>query len=100
MLESFRVFEKKESGWDYENPIWHIYVERKNRRNIEKIIWGIVPSGFIEVGEKKDLVENKIYLVIGESPGGFGSVKFVINKKGHSTVLSLFVKSKNLGQRS
>lgn len=83
-LNDFGVYVKKQNDWDYKNPIWSFELRPGASKEIYKIQYGKIPSGFQEYKQAEKLIEGIHYLVMGMGAGCNGSVTFKIIKKNAS----------------
>jgi hypothetical protein len=88
-IENFSVITKKNGEWNYEDPVWRIDAENGRNKRVKAIKYGIIPEGFIESSENRNLKSNTPYLAIGFSAGGHSSLEFYFNTEGVAVAGSL-----------
>jgi hypothetical protein len=75
-LNSFLVVSRNSQGWDYKNPVWAFEREPGSYVIVERITYGMTPSGFKETTAARPLSVGMPYLAIAFGAGGGGEKEF------------------------
>ncbi|MFZ6731837.1 hypothetical protein ACO0LG_07940 [Undibacterium sp. Ji42W] len=75
-LNNFKIVQKKNDRWDYDNPLWDFGLQPGATLEVEKLRYASLPAGYVETVKAKKLERGLTYMAIGFGPGSSGSVEF------------------------
>ena len=77
-VSSLEVIDIGHGGRCWENPMWCVHANRDGADQVERIIYGAVPTGWVETVRPKPLLENGIYSVDVSGSGSTGGASFKV----------------------